>query len=318
MFSSGYYRDMKRHHPLPAMTRVLATWLSALCVLGTAIHALPARAELSNPFLWELSKGGKTLSLFGSLHVGKNDFYPVPEFVLKRFEDAKVLAVETDMTLPASQQVCGKLAATTERVDSVLSQEDFAALTGYLRASNLPPNAIEGRKLWFVNLIVVGAELQQLGIDFSRGLDVVFVREAKQAKKRVVEVVGAGKQCESLAAASNAEAAATMTRFLETVRSNKMEKRLFEMIDAYRSGDAATLSRVIAEEFGPTPEGQAARRRVFEDRHDAMAEVIETYLRHADSHFVVISIGHLIGKSNLLDALAKRGISVKRVEAAAK
>ena len=87
---------------------------------------------------------------------------------------------------------------------------------------------------------------------------------------------------------------------------------------AYRSGDAATLSRVIAEEFGPTPEGQAARRRVFEDRHDAMAEVIETYLRHADSHFVVISIGHLIGKSNLLDALAKRGISVKRVEAAAK
>ncbi|MBL8309056.1 MAG: TraB/GumN family protein [Burkholderiales bacterium] len=298
--------------------RLLASGLSAVYVLGALIVSPPARAELSNPFLWELSKNGKALALFGSLHVGKNDFYPVPEFVIKRFEAAKVLAVETDMTLPASQQVCGKLAATTERIDSVLSQEDFAALTGYLRASNLPPNAVEGRKLWFVNLIVVGTELQQLGVDFSRGLDVIFVREAKQAKKRVVEVVGAGKQCESLAAAPNAEAAAAMTRFLETVRSNKMEKRLFEMIDAYRVGDGATLSRVIGEEFGDTALGQAARRRVFEDRHAAMAEVIESYLKQPDSHFVVISIGHLVGDNNLLDALAKRGITVKRADAPTK
>lgn len=304
MTSSSYYRHMK--------TRLTPLLVAATAALASL--ALPAHAQLAKPFLWELSKGGKTVTLFGSLHVGKNDFFPLPELVLKRYDDAKVLAVEADITVPETQQACIKLGVTTEKLDSVLPAEDYAALVNYAKASGLPEGALQNRKLWLLNLVVVGVELGQLGVDFSRGLDVVFLRDAKKDKKRIAEVEGGQRQCGALAAATNSEAAASMARFLATVRENKMEKRLDEMVDAYRAGDATTMARVVNEEFGSTPEGLSARKRVFDDRHPAMADAIDGYFKQADKHFVVIGVGHMVGENNLLEALAKKGVTVKRVE----
>ena len=293
-------------------TRLASLLIATSAALAT--FALPAHAQLTKPFLWELSKGGKTVTLFGSLHVGKNDFFPLPDAVLKRFDDAKVLAVEADITVAETQQACIKLGATTDKLEGVLPAEDYAALLNYAKASGLPDGAFQNRKLWLLNLVVVGVELGQLGVDFSRGLDVVFLRDAKKDKKRIAEVEGGLRQCSALAAATNAESVATMARFLATVRENKMEKRLDEMVNAYRAGDATTMARVINEEFGNTPEGLSARKRVFDDRHPPMAEAIDGYFKQADKHFVVIGVGHMVGENNLLEALAKKGVTIKRVE----
>lgn len=287
--------------------------LSLVLAAGVAL-CTQAGAQITKPFLWELTKGDKTITLFGSLHVGKPDFYPVPESVITRFEGSKVLAVEADITLPETQQACVKLAATDEKLENMLSADDFAALNGYVRASNIPEVAINKRKLWMVNLALVGAELNQLGVDFSRGLDVVFLREAKAAKKRVVEVEGGAQQCGALADATPAETTAALSRFLAAVRQNRMEKRLDQMLIAYRAGDGPSLNKVVVEEFGDSKEGMLAKQRVFDNRHPAMAERVDSYFKSPEKHFVVIGVGHMFGDNNLLDALEKRGISVKRVE----
>ena len=273
-----------------------------------------ASAQIVKPFLWELSRGDKIVTLFGSLHVGKPDFYPIPESVIKRFEDSTVLAVEADITLPETQQACVKLAATDDKLEDMLSGDDFAALNGYVKASNIPEATFSKRKLWMVNLALVGAELNQLGVDFAKGLDVVFLREAKAARKRVVEVEGGAQQCGALAGASTAETTAALTRFLAAVRQNRMEKRLDQMLVAYRAGDGPSLNKVVNEEFGDSKEGMMAKQRVFDNRHPPMAERIDSYFKSPERHFVVISVGHMFGDNNLLDALAKRGVSVKRVE----
>ena len=288
---------------------VLSLSLAAGFLLSTQ-----ASAQITRPFLWELSKGDKTVTLFGSLHVGKPDFYPIPESVITRFESSTVLAVEADITLPETQQACVKLAATDEKLENLLSADDFAALNGYVKASAIPEATINKRKLWMVNLALVGAELNQLGVDFSRGLDVVFLREAKAAKKRVIEVEGGALQCGALAAATPAETTAALSRFLAAVRQNRMEKRLDQMLVAYRAGDGPSLNKVVVEEFGDSKEGMLAKQRVFDNRHPPMAERIDSYFKSPEKHFVVIGVGHMFGENNLLEALAKRGITVNRVE----
>ena len=292
------------------------TYFSLRCIVAAiAVSALSAvHAQITKPFLWDLTKDGKTMSLFGSLHVGKPDFYPIPESVITRFESSTVLAVEADITLPETQQACVKLAATDEKLENLLSADDFAALNGYVKASAIPEATINKRKLWMVNLALVGAELNQLGVDFSRGLDVVFLREAKAAKKRVIEVEGGALQCGALAAATPAETTAALSRFLAAVRQNRMEKRLDQMLVAYRAGDGPSLNKVVVEEFGESKEGMLAKQRVFDNRHPPMAERIDSYFKSPEKHFVVIGVGHMFGENNLLEALAKRGITVKRVE----
>ena len=225
-----------------------------------------------------------------------------------------MLAVEADITLPETQQACVKLAATDDKLEDMLSGDDFAALNGYVKASNIPEATFSKRKLWMVNLALVGAELNQLGVDFAKGLDVVFLREAKAARKRVVEVEGGAQQCGALAGASTAETTAALTRFLAAVRQNRMEKRLDQMLVAYRAGDGPSLNKVVNEEFGDSKEGMMAKQRVFDNRHPPMAERIDSYFKSPERHFVVIGVGHMFGDNNLLDALAKRGVTVKRVE----
>ena len=86
------------------------------------------------------------------------------------------------------------------------------------------------------------------------------------------------------------------------------------MLIAYRAGDGPSLNKVVVEEFGDSKEGMLAKQRVFDNRHPAMAERVDSYFKSPEKHFVVIGVGHMFGDNNLLDALEKRGISVKRVE----
>jgi uncharacterized protein len=291
------------------MKRVFTLIFGAAFALGANL----ASAELTKPFLWELTKNGKTVSLFGSLHVGQPDFYPVPTIVRSRFDAADVVAVEADVTRDDTRLACNKLAATDDKLVKLLPEEEMLQLSRYAQASSLDLKKLDGRKLWMVNLILTVTELTQLGVDFEDGIDLVVTREAHFLKKKVVEIEGQ-KQCASLAGADGAEAVAGMNRFLTAVRENKMEKRINDMIVAYRNGDGNAIAKITADEFGDSPAGLRSRKRVFDDRHDSMSETIDSYFGKKESHFVVIGVGHMYGPNNLLQALEKRGIKVTPVK----
>jgi uncharacterized protein len=294
---------MKRH---TALLSALAASAIAFSLSGVA------HAQLSNPFLWELSKGGKTVTLFGSLHVGKPDFYPVPAIIRSRFDEADVIAVEADVTQTETRSACQKLAVSEEKVEKLLSADELLELNRYLQAANINRKAIEGKKLWMVNLLLTVVELQQLGVDFEDGIDVVVIKQARELKKKIVEVEGA-KQCASLAGSDNVESLAGLNRFLTSVRENKMEKRIDSMLAAYRAGDGETINKVTVDEYGDSAMGKRSKRRLFDERHGPMADVIDNYFGKSEKHFIVIGVGHMFGENNLIDALEKRGIKAKRI-----
>jgi uncharacterized protein len=286
----------------------------AVSALALALVASQASAQVKKPLLWELSKNGNTATLFGSLHVGKPDFYPISAAVRSRFDAAKTIAVEADVTKDNTRIACNRLATTNQKLSQLLPEGEMQQLTRYAQASGLDLKVLDGRKLWMVNLILTVTELKQLGVDFEDGIDLVVTREAHYLKKRVVEIEGP-KQCESLAGVDQAEAVAGMNRFLTAVRENKMERRIDDMIAAYRIGDGDAIAKISMDEFGDSPIGQRSRKRIFDDRHPSMAETIDGYLGSKDSHFIVIGAGHMFGTSNLLQALEKRGVRVRRIEA---
>jgi uncharacterized protein len=296
------------------MNRVVSNTLRTASALALALSFSYSHAQVKKPLLWELSKNGNTATLFGSLHVGKPDFYPISAAVRSRFDAAKVIAVEADVTKDNTRVACNRLAATNQKLAQLLPEEEMTQLTRYAQASGLDLKVLDGRKLWMVNLILTVTELKQLGVDFEDGIDLVVTREAHYLKKRVVEIEGP-KQCESLASVDQAEAVAGMNRFLTAVRENKMERRIDDMIAAYRIGDGDAIAKISMDEFGDSPIGQRSRKRIFDDRHPSMAETIDGYLTSKDPHFIVVGAGHMFGPNNLLQALEKRGIKVTRVEA---
>lgn len=293
------------------MKKILRS-LAALCSVALLCVSSIAHAQLEKPFLWELTKGDKTVTLFGSLHVGKPDFYPVPAVIRARFDEATTLAIEADITRDETRATCQKLGASDEKLEKLLSDDEQLEFNRYVQAANINRKAIENRKVWFVNLLLTVAELQQLGVDFEDSVDVVVAKQARELKKKIVEIEGP-KQCTTLAAADNAEALSGLNRFLSSVRENKMEKRVEGLLAAYRRGDGEAINKITLEEYGDSAIGKASRRRVFDERHGPMAEVIDSYFTNKEKHFVVVSVGHMFGENNLLQALEKRGVKVKRL-----
>ena len=50
--------------------------------MATAVVAVPAAPPVESAhraFIWEVSSPGNTVYLFGTIHVGKRSFYPLPE-----------------------------------------------------------------------------------------------------------------------------------------------------------------------------------------------------------------------------------------------
>lgn len=60
--------------------------------------ATEPEATLENaPLLYKVTDGdGNVIWLFGSIHVGRDDYYPLPEYVLDAYEGSDALAVELD------------------------------------------------------------------------------------------------------------------------------------------------------------------------------------------------------------------------------
>ena len=102
--------------------RSLARLLLAACAL-----ALPAAAQTTKHFLWEVASMTNRVYLYGTVHAGKKEWFPLPGPVEAAFMDAKILAVEADVT---NVEAMGKTtsATTYEPPDSLpkhVSERDW-------------------------------------------------------------------------------------------------------------------------------------------------------------------------------------------------
>ena len=58
----------------------------------------PAEDDTISPLLYKVTDAeGNTAWLFGSIHVGQDYFYPLPDYVTGAYENSDALAVEADM-----------------------------------------------------------------------------------------------------------------------------------------------------------------------------------------------------------------------------
>ena len=81
------------------------------CVLLLTALAFSAAAEDGPLFAWRATSEAGEVVLFGSVHVGTPDMYPLPPAVEAAFKDAAALAVEADV----ANQNMAKMMATVQK-----------------------------------------------------------------------------------------------------------------------------------------------------------------------------------------------------------
>jgi uncharacterized protein YbaP (TraB family) len=267
--------------------------------------------DTSKSSVWEISKNGNTLLLGGSIHLLREDDFPLPPEFEAAFDRSDVLVLEADvdkMADPAVQAYLLQQLLLPEGVtlDAMLSEDVYHSLEAEFKALGVPSlDAFSQFKPGFVASVATLLTMQQLGFS-GEGVDAYFLSKAKAAGKTTAFLEDVEAQIDMIAREgegyeddyvrySLADLANTGT-FLNT------------LVSEWRRGEGSFTESVLEEMKGEWP---ASYQAMILKRNSAWLPAIDSFLDTKPVEFVIGGLAHLHGPDGLLRQLQEKGYTVR-------
>lgn len=297
---------MKAMSPIRTFARAA---LAAAALLATVAHAQPGRA-----YLWEVVGMTNRVYLFGTVHAGKPDWYPLPKAVEDAFADAKVLAVEADVT---DVNAMAKTAPSTtytppDSLDKHVPPADYERFKKQLPRYKLPEAAVAQMKPFMAVSLLVFSEWARLGYLPQHGVDSYLIRKARAENKTVVEVEGVDVQIKLMDSLTEAENRTIFDGTLTALESGLSSEQITGMVNAWQAGDPDLMLQIARRYNESIPGAKDFEEKFVWARHDDMVRKIEGYLQSKERHFVAVGALHLAGPRGIVEMLRKKGYVVRQ------
>jgi len=295
-------------------------------VSSAALAQAPAGLSCEDPgssLLWqvqgaELDNKGMTLHLFGSIHVGKADFYPLHPRIEQLFRTADNLVFEVDPLSAASPQTAmqmqlrGMLPAGQTLAD-ILTPAVLARLRSHTEQLGVALDRMMNFKPWMLTLLLANVQANALGYDAANGLESYFIRE-RAPETRILELESIDQQLDML---DSLDPAIFLDYSLEEF--DQGSSQMDALVQAWQCADKEALSQQLfaaLEAEAQSSTGQQAMveelsQRLFTGRNRVMAAGIENFVQAGSgSWFVVVGSAHLLGEGSVVELLEERGYRV--------
>lgn len=292
----------------------------------------------SAPLLWKVTdpKTGGILYLFGSIHVGTESMYPLPDAVMDAYQSSDALAVECDI-VSMENDLNGMmnymqyfLCPNGERITDHLSPETYQAAVSFLTENSPYGSLLSMFQTYnpaFWASLVDDAIMNLAGFENSLGLDHYFLTLALQDdQKEVLEVESLDFQFQLIAQVPDA-----LQDYLIRSAVSDPEKEIANLqalYEAVRTGDETALNDLLfddpdlLQDETLTEEQKKTLPALMADYEDAlyntrnvhMAETAASYLQEGRHVFFVVGMGHMLGENGIVARLAAQGYSVTQIK----
>ena len=291
---------------------------NASASVETARHAAVTAAQARHHgALFRLKHGEQIVYLFGTVHVGTSDFYPLAPGIDAALADASKLVLELDIRADDAFQQAVRAHGTYPAGDAIgkhLSAETMGVLTAALRADGIALADVAHLKPWLLANVLMGLELQRHGYERSKGLETYLLAAAQTRGTAVAELESADYQLAMFDTLSDADGERYLRESLCDLANGSSLKRAKALIDAWTSGDEAALDAVIADATGgDSLTADFTRRTLLGRRNPEMAASIERVTQGSKVTFVGVGLLHLLGDNGLPRLMARRGYEVERI-----
>jgi len=269
--------------------------------LSLSAHALPSQKDSIQPALWQVEHHGTTSYLFGSIHVGKESWYPLPPSISTAFDQSSTLVVELNSVShsDAVQQAMALPHGTT--LQQQLTPETFKKLTAFSVTTGVPLDIFNPMKPWAAAAIASVIPYMKQGLVPQFGIDVNFIEAAAKINMPIKELETIEFQLNMLEQLFKEES--SLIEVLEMPSSAATQ-----LIEYWQRGDIAAIGHLTTEQ---TSEEQL--RLMLTDRNLEWLTRIRGMLQGTESHFIVVGAAHLAGEKGLPALLTEQGFKVKRV-----
>ncbi|AFU97564.2 TraB/GumN family protein [Simiduia agarivorans] len=288
----------------------MVRWILLLPLLG---WVWLAQAE---PLSWQLTRGDATVTLFGSVHAGAADFYPLPTPIERAYASSSRLLVELDITrldVSAYNRLIAELGFFGESTGEEAALAAFHQSRGWQSFKSLcqrkpalcGPHQ-ERMKPWLLSLLLANRMVAESRFSAALGVDSYFLN--RRGQREVVELESLGQQIKVFAGLSAEDQEVLFSQSVQDYADG--DAALARLMNSWVAGDAADLS---AQALAPLQQNPAVFDALFVERNRAMARKIGLASEAGGAIFVVVGAGHLLGQQGLVQLLSHMGFSVRQL-----
>lgn len=290
-----------------------------LLALGSAQVQAQAQTAPNRGALFKLEQGGHTAYLFGTIHVGAADFYPLEPRVMQALQRATVLALEVDPLGDQAQIVKavrehGLYAHGRGPASAELPPSYRPRLERLLRRYAIADDAAARMKPWMLASLLTISEFSAQGYDASLAVDAWLSRQAHARNLRVVELESVAGQMALFDRMSMAEQALFLQEGIAAIEEQEQAAQAREIASAWRNADAAALDALARKAAGDGSfSGRFVQKVLLDGRNPALADGVLALLAREKDSLVAIGVLHLVGAGSVPELLKRRGVAVERI-----
>jgi uncharacterized protein YbaP (TraB family) len=297
---------------MPLMRAVAWLLLATLGLLAAgAAHAEGERRG----FLFEIRKGAQASLLFGTVHVGRPDFYPLPASRLARLSRTDALVLEADITdiarATAATQRYALYGADEDGLDRRLPRETLKRVEAVLGRAGLDPRPMMRLKPWMLGSALALFEASRAGFVQGLGAEVYLAGLAQASQRPILEFEGVEQQFALFEAAPWSTQVAFLDEALRSLETNAARREIQRIVQAWETADLAALERLLSEMQAQNSAGaRFTTDTILLGRHPAMVNRIETLMADGKNYLFAVGALHLVGPRGLVAMLRARGYTV--------
>ena len=266
-------------------------------------------------FLWEVRKGKQIAYLFGTVHVGRPEFYPLPPSRLKQLQRADAIVLEADVSdgarAIAATQKYAVYPQNEPGLEKRLTPELRQRVESVLARNQLDAAPMMRMKPWMLGSVLALFEAAQAGYVPALSVEAYLMRLAKTDGKPILEFEGIEQQFELFEKAPWATQIAFLEEALKAVETRAARRELNRIVQAWETADRAALERVLAEMRAQTSLGSRFTiDTILLGRHPQMVRKIEAMMADGKTYVFAVGALHLVGPQGLVELLRARGYTV--------
>ncbi|MFC5477535.1 TraB/GumN family protein [Massilia suwonensis] len=267
--------------------------------------------------LFKVTGAQHTLYLYGTIHAGKPDYYPLEPRIGQAVAAARTLALEVDtgrdpQAVAAAFREHGLFPAGSPGYAS-LPAERRRKLEAALKRQGIDPAGVAQLKPWVLATMLAVGDMVKLGVDPALGVD-VHLASLVRGKTRIAELESVQYQAALMNRLPLDTQWSLLEETLENMASGRQLREARELFDAYERADRSAFEAIARRvETDDSVSGKFMRDVVLVERNGPMADKLAALLAREDNAVAAVGLMHLLGKQGVPELLRQRGLKVERV-----
>ena len=282
--------------------------------------------------LWKAEGNGNTLYLLGTIHVDRDNIYPLHKSVRNAILSSDEVALEVDFTDEADMARYQALLVYDDgtTLSDHISPELYEAVSQVLLGLGMTQEEIDAYRPW-----VLAGTLQQLGLSddstgaaplapdlyaqskaVNNGITLTAVESATFQVEHIFNALSDEYQEAYLAAGMEVYQSGTGGEATED--GTETVAVIAAMMDAWKDRDVAAFEAVYDKDAILENTEDELNSKMFTERDPNMIAWADTYLKQDDgahTGFMAVGAGHMVGQTGIVQGLKDLGYTVELVPA---